>query len=150
MPQSACLSAGGGSNGYLGNAQMNRDFFYSGASLTWVVKYIYIYDQHRNPNMNNKDRLVVQLTSESLALCCFSFWFTLLWASLSSIDVRHKIEKGLISYQCSIDIKKRVVEGRWWIFRWWMSDNLWAQHALGKMQLKATDFLFKFKKKKTF
>ena len=26
MPQSARLSAGGGSNGYLGNAQMNRDF----------------------------------------------------------------------------------------------------------------------------
>ena len=34
MPQSARLSAGGGSNGYLGNAQMNRDFFYSGASLS--------------------------------------------------------------------------------------------------------------------
>ena len=33
MPQSARLSAGGGSNGYLGNAQMNRDIFMLGLPL---------------------------------------------------------------------------------------------------------------------
>ena len=33
MPQSARLSAGGGSNGYLGNAQMNRDFLSVGLPL---------------------------------------------------------------------------------------------------------------------
>ena len=37
MPQSARLSAGGGgSNGFLGNAQMNRDLISVGLPLGWL------------------------------------------------------------------------------------------------------------------
>ena len=45
MPQSARLSAGGGSNGYLGNAQMNRDLISVGLPLMRHVKKTFIEPQ---------------------------------------------------------------------------------------------------------